>query len=31
MYSAAINSYQRFLADLTQVDMRADVQQILQD
>lgn len=31
MYSAAINSYQRFLADLSQVDMRTDVQQILQD
>ncbi|ELR63789.1 putative type II restriction endonuclease [Photobacterium marinum] len=31
MYSAALNAYQRFLADLSQIDLRADVQQILQD
>ena len=31
MYSAAINSYQRFLADLSQIDIKADVQQVLQD
>lgn len=31
MYSAAINSYRRFLSDLTQVDVTADVKQIVAD
>ncbi len=31
MYSAAINSYVRFLSDLSQVDLKSDVQQILED
>ena len=31
MYSAAINSYRRFLSDLTQVDVTADVKQIVKD
>jgi predicted restriction endonuclease len=31
MYSAAVNSYVRFLSDLSQVDLKTDVQQILED
>jgi len=31
MYSAAVNSYVRFLSDLSQVDLKSDVQQILED
>ena len=31
MYSAALNSYVRFLSDLSQVDIKTDVQQIMQD
>ena len=31
MYSAAVNCYVRFLAELSQVDAKSDVQQILQD
>lgn len=31
MYSAAVNSYVRFLSDLSQVDIKTDVQQIMQD
>lgn len=31
MYSAALNSYQRFLADLSQVDVKADIQEIFED
>lgn len=31
MYSAALHSYQRFLSDLSQVDLKADLQQIWQD
>ncbi len=31
MYSAAVNSYVSFLSDLSQVDLKSDVQQILED
>ena len=31
MYSAALNSYQRFLADLSQIDVKSDIQDIFQD
>ena len=31
MYSAAVNSYLRFLSDHSQIDIKTDVQQIMQD
>ncbi|MGR6838382.1 HNH endonuclease [Aliivibrio wodanis] len=31
MYSAALNSYKHFLSDLSQIDVKADIQDIFQD